>query len=58
MLIHNEDKLFSGYLQVYNQFILLISHYNLIMNNPDNGIKLLCWLGLVDTMELIGLDWE
>ena len=56
MLIHNEDKLFSGYLQVYNQFILLISHYNLLMNNPYNGIKLLHWLGLGNTMYLVELS--
>ena len=27
------------------------------MNNPDNGIKLLHWLGLGNTMYLVELSW-
>jgi len=51
MLILNVNTLFIiGISNKLASFIFTFLHYIYSRDNPDNGIKLLHWLGLVDTM--------
>ena len=46
------------YLAVICQIYFAIFTLKFVNEHPDNGIKLLRWLRLVDTMELVELSWD
>ena len=46
------------YLAVICQIYFAYLTLKIVNEHPDNGIKLLHWLGLVDTMELVELSWQ